>query len=161
MRRACVWLMAVLVVASASCAKKNGGQADERSAGTDSTGTVTARPGMMAAPGDSIPRGPWQWLGTVGPADTTICPDPSQYTITFLPDSTARLLLFCNRGSGSYRLEGRSIQVGPIAATRMACPPPTVDSEFGRQIEEARTWAVSGDTLKLEIRGFGTMHFVR
>ncbi|HEX6791360.1 MAG TPA: META domain-containing protein [Candidatus Krumholzibacteria bacterium] len=160
MKRACVWLMAILVVASASCAKKNGGQA-EHNAGADSTGGVAASPGMAPVPQDSIPRGPWKWLGTVGPADTTRCPDPSQYTITFLPDSTARLLLFCNRGSGKYNLAGRSIHVGPIAMTRMACPPPTVDAEFGQQVESADTWTVSGDTLRLEINGFGTMHFMR
>jgi heat shock protein HslJ len=35
----------------------------------------------------------------------------------------------CNRFTGRYELTGETLTFGPLAATRMACPPPQMEQE--------------------------------
>ena len=35
----------------------------------------------------------------------------------------------CNRFNGNWKQAGATLQLGPMAATRMACPPPAMDTE--------------------------------
>jgi heat shock protein HslJ len=35
----------------------------------------------------------------------------------------------CNRFTGNWKQDGAVLQLGPMAATRMACPPPAMDIE--------------------------------
>ena len=35
----------------------------------------------------------------------------------------------CNRFSGNWKQDGATLKLGPMAATRMACPPPAMDIE--------------------------------
>lgn len=35
----------------------------------------------------------------------------------------------CNRFSGHWKQDGATLQLGPMAATRMACPPPAMEIE--------------------------------
>jgi heat shock protein HslJ len=35
----------------------------------------------------------------------------------------------CNRFNGNWKQAGTTLQLGPMAATRMACPPPAMDTE--------------------------------
>jgi len=58
----------------------------------------------------------------------------------------------CNRATGSYTLHGRSIRIGPMAATKMAC----LDSALTRQedqflsaLDAADRAEITGDTLVL------------
>ncbi|HET6462616.1 MAG TPA: META domain-containing protein [Candidatus Krumholzibacteria bacterium] len=111
---------------------------------------------------DSIGRGPWRWIATQTPVKRITCVDPDMYALTFLPDGTARIIMDCNRGSGSYHLDGKSIRIGPVATTRMMCPPGSMDTIFGQEIDAARTWFMQGDTLMLDLMAdSGTMRFVR
>jgi heat shock protein HslJ len=152
-----LWLVAALAL-SLSCAKKTGEQAAH---GADSAAAGAAQ---TAAPvlADTLGRGPWRWVATVTPVERIVPSDPGRYTVEFLPDSTARVLLDCNRGSGAYHVAGKSIRVGPVAATRMMCPPGSLDAKFGQQLDAARTWFMRGDTLMIDLfADSGTMQFVR
>ncbi|HET6350320.1 MAG TPA: META domain-containing protein [Candidatus Krumholzibacteria bacterium] len=162
MKRTHAWVAVVLMVLAPGCQKKSE-QAANSGATEDSTQQeVSARPGMLAVPGDSLARGPWYWLGTVTPVERIVPPSPDTYTLEFLPDSTLRALLDCNRGSGNYHVSGKRIRIGPIAATRMMCPPGSLDAEFGKQLDAARAWFMQGDTLMMDLfADGGTMHFVR
>jgi heat shock protein HslJ len=46
----------------------------------------------------------------------------------------------CNRFFGSYQITGERISIGPLGATRMACPEPVMDLEmaFFSALEQAR-----------------------
>jgi heat shock protein HslJ len=46
----------------------------------------------------------------------------------------------CNRFFGSYQITGEQISIGPLGATRMACPEPVMDLEmtFFSALEQAR-----------------------
>ena len=150
--RVLVWLAAVLI--AAGCAKKK--QNADTGAAADTTQIGTA------APADSADRGPWRWIATVTPTGRVACNNPDMYTLTFLPDSTVRVLIDCNRGSGRYHVDGKSIRIGPVATTRMMCPPGSMDATFGKQIDAARGWFLQADTLMLDLMAdSGTMRFVR
>lgn len=55
-------------------------------------------------------------------------PKGADVTITFDTGRVAGLSA-CNRYSGNYNLTGEGLSFGPIAGTRMACPPPLMETE--------------------------------
>ena len=57
----------------------------------------------------------------------------------------------CNRFFGRYKIEGETIEIGPIGATRMACPEPVMAQEASllAAFEAARTWARDRTSLVL------------
>lgn len=158
MQRIRVLIVIVLVIAAGACQKKDRAGSQDSA---DSSG-VDARPGMMAVPGDTLGRGPWRWVFTVTPTERIVCPVPERYALEFLPDSTVRVILDCNRGSGPYHADGKSVRIGPIATTRMMCPPGTIDTVFAKELDTARGWFMQGDTLMFDLAAdSGTMRFVR
>jgi len=152
-RRVLVWAAVFALVTG--CTKKKD---------TALTGRA-AHPGRAEssrAPGDTIGRGPWRWIATVTLVERMACNNPDMYTLTFLPDSTTRVLIDCNRGSSKYHINGNAIRIGPIATTRMMCPTGSMDARFAQQIDAARTWFMQDDTLMLDLTAdSGTMRLVR
>jgi heat shock protein HslJ/uncharacterized membrane protein len=63
----------------------------------------------------------------------------------------------CNRFTGSYTLTGEGLTVGPLAATRMACPPPrmAVESEFLAFMERVQRFDIDeiGELTLLDAAG--------
>lgn len=55
-------------------------------------------------------------------------PKGADVTLTFEAGRIAGLAA-CNRYSGSYTLTGEGLSFGPMAGTRMACPPPLMETE--------------------------------
>lgn len=55
--------------------------------------------------------------------------DRSRVTIEFLDNNRIAGRASCNRYTGSYALRGEGIEVGPVAATRMACAPALMTQE--------------------------------
>jgi putative lipoprotein len=57
----------------------------------------------------------------------------------------------CNRFTGSYTIDGAALSFGPVASTRMACPPAVMDQEgkFFAALGDARGWRVDDATGKL------------
>ncbi|HEU4928865.1 MAG TPA: META domain-containing protein [Candidatus Krumholzibacteria bacterium] len=102
----------------------------------------------------------WKWEATQTPVERIVPPDPTRYTLEFLPDTTVTAQIDCNRGHGKYTLDGPSITIGPLATTRMACPPGSLDAVFAKQLEAARILFFRGDTLYMDLYAdSGTMQF--
>lgn len=59
----------------------------------------------------------------------------------------------CNRFTGSYRADGKSLSIGPLAATRKACAQPEgvmqQEAAYLRALESAATAQREGDRLEL------------
>jgi len=139
-----IWMWMALFALAAGCSKQNGSQQSTAS----------------TAPGDTIGRGPWHWVATVTSTARIVCDNPDTYALTFLPDSTVRLLIDCNRGSGPYRIDGHDIRIGPVATTRMMCPPGSMDAAFAANLDSVQHWSHNADTLQLQMNS-GSMLLVR
>ena len=58
----------------------------------------------------------------------------------------------CNSYASSYTVDGSSLELQPVASTRMACAPPgdAVENAFFEALERVRGWEVEDDELVLE-----------
>ncbi len=131
----------------AACDKKGEQAAQDESVPTQSA--ITSPVGFV-----------WKWEGTQTPVERIVPPDPTRYTLEFLPDTTVAAQIDCNRGHGKYTLNDQAISIGPLATTRMACPPGSLDGVFSKQLEAARHIFFRGDTLFMDLfADSGTMKF--
>lgn len=103
----------------------------------------------------------WQWTETVyGDESMVTAADPARYTLTFEPDGSLVAQVDCNRGMGSYTLDGESLRIGPLATTRMACPEGSQADLFLRDLERTATFVFDGPELVLNMKfDSGNMYF--
>jgi para-nitrobenzyl esterase len=130
--------------------------------------TRAAAPETTPAPAEEAMQNPlvdatWQWQGTLYGDDTRIeVQDPARYTLTFLPDGTLAAQVDCNRGRGSYTLDGSTLTFGPLTTTRMACPADSQAGGFLENLAAVKGYVLEGDTLTLALQlDTGTMTFVK
>jgi heat shock protein HslJ len=95
--------------------------------------------------------------GTTRPAD------PTKYTIAFGADGRLSMQLDCNRGTGAWQAEpagdgSGSISIGPVAATRMLCPPPSMGEKLARDMESVRGYIVRDGRLSLSLMADGGIY---
>lgn len=86
--------------------------------------------------------------------------DRAKTTLTLAPDGAVSGSGGCNRYRGTAQIAGAAISFGPLAATRMACPPALMSQEakFFGILAAARSWRVDAARRKLElIDGAGTV----
>ncbi len=103
----------------------------------------------------------WNWVSSRTSAGNVSVPTPKNYTLAFLTDTRNAVQADCNKGNGSYTVEGNTIKFGNMAMTMMACPPGSLADTFMRQLGSASTYKIVGDRLTFEIAGGGTMTFAR
>lgn len=88
-------------------------------------------------------------VGTLRPAS------PESFTIAFGEDGRLAAKLDCNRGTGPWRAEpgsgGGHVSLGPLATTRMMCPPDPVGDRLARDIELIRSYHVQNGRLYLTL----------
>lgn len=93
----------------------------------------------------------WMWTSTATPVETIVVDAPERYTIS-LAEGRVALRADCNRGSGPYSLgDDRSIAIGPLVLTRMACPPGSLSGRYVRDLERARSYFLKDGALFLEL----------
>lgn len=87
-------------------------------------------------------------IGTVRPDDS------AKYEMTLGTDGAAALRLDCNRAAGRWRSSATNQTTGtmtftPLAMTRAACPPGSLDTRVARELGFVRTYIIEGDSLHL------------
>ena len=117
-------------------------------------GSVNAPPPPIAAAGDALLTGAaWSWHETVMNDGKRIAPPAAgRYTLLFQPGGTVAVQADCNRGSGSYLLNGGSLSFGPIAMTRAMCPPGSLDTEFLKALGLVSGQLFRGNDLVLTLK---------
>jgi heat shock protein HslJ len=55
----------------------------------------------------------------------------------------------CNQFNGPYAIDGDAIEIGPLVATKMACPALDQEGAYFAALEAATTWSISADQLEL------------
>jgi heat shock protein HslJ len=89
---------------------------------------------------------------------------PELYTLHFQNNNLVSLRLDCNRGSSSWQAtpssSGASGQLtfGPIAMTRMFCPPPSLDNRVARDLSFVRSYLLRDGNLHLSLMADGGIY---
>ncbi len=96
-------------------------------------------------------------VGTVRPGD------PSLYTLSFVADGSVSLRLDCNRGTGTWSATPSSpteggLELGPVAATRALCPPPSLDERIATDLGFVRSYMIREDRLYLSLMADGGIY---
>jgi len=120
---------------------------------------AASAPPALSAGSEQLAIGSWQWLSTEGPATARITAEaPDRYTIKFEAGGRALVRADCNRGSGSYEVNGNAMSFKPIAMTRMGCPGGTQDTQFLQALSRVNGYSIRGGDLVLTLSD-GTMRF--
>jgi heat shock protein HslJ len=125
-------------------------------------GTVNAPPPAMPAAAATLPlRVVWSWQGTQMSDGRRFVPEaPGRYTLEFQPGARVSVRADCNRGSATYVEKGDALDFGPIALTRMMCPPGSHDGEFLDGLAAVSGQLIDGGELVLTLRAAaGSMRF--
>jgi len=125
------------------------------------TGAATATPQEEATAGSDLVGPTWQWLQTKYSNNTTVnSSDPAKYTLQFSSDGTVAVQLDCNKGSGTYQVNGSSLTFGAIASTLMACPTGSQDIDFAKDLSAVASYTINNGHLFLALNADGgTMEF--
>jgi len=121
---------------------------------------VSAMPGERCGGGDSrsgLEDNRWRPI-RIGDETVTLAEHQSEPWIEF--DPKAKRVTGsggCNRISGSYEVQKRDLRIGPLAATRMACPSMGIETAFFRALQATRHFRVSGRVLDLLDEGGGLL----
>ncbi len=135
-------------------------------------GTVPAEGATPAAPAEPVapaePAAPaeitgvtWQ-LQEISRGSGSVSPvaDPTKYTLTLNADGTVAIVADCNTGAGTYEVDGSAISFQQLATTRMACPQPSMGSQFTKVLEFVDSYAVENGNFVLSYsNGSGTLTF--
>ncbi len=91
----------------------------------------------------------WQLVRFAG-ADGARPDDPQRYTIAFGADGRVAVRADCNRGGGTWSQPATGqVALGPIATTRMGCPPGSQGDRFLRDLGSGGAYRISDGTLEL------------
>ncbi len=120
-------------------------------------GTGTLVFGESTASADDLTGQTWILVSQAGEAV-----DPSLGTsATFGADGRVTGGGGCNQYNASYSTDGDTIAIGPISATRMACPPhvDAAESAYFSALENATGFAIDGPDLVIATTDGSTLEF--
>jgi len=93
----------------------------------------------------------WQFVRfQSGRGDEVTVDDPSRCTLEFAGDGTVRVQADCNRGTGTAKVDGESIDL-KVALTRAACGPGSLGTEFARYLDDTVSWVIRDGQLHLSL----------
>ena len=103
--------------------------------------------GLSSADAEQLLSGAWR------PAEigASAVPDNSEANVVFGQKGQLTGHGGCNRFFGAYEIKSKSLEIGPLGATQMACPRPIMEqeTEFLRALGEAYRFRRDGDELVL------------
>jgi heat shock protein HslJ len=124
--------------------------------------SATAAPSATPVIGASSPFGQWRWESQLASGGKIEVEAPERYTLDIQSGGKALVRADCNRGSASYKMEGRSILFKLGAVTRAACPQGSHSMEFLKAIESVVGQRIRGENLFLDLAGeSGSLKFRR
>ena len=127
----------------------------ERQKGEIVTADAEAPP--IEAPGLSGTT--WQLVEFRGGDDTKLTPDDrSKYTIALGTDASVAVRFDCNRGRGTWKSSRSSLEFGPMALTRAACPPASLHDRLVRHFPLIRSYVIKDGHLFLALMADGGIY---
>ena len=125
-------------------------------AGCDRSAPPDAKP-TAAAPAQNLAGTSWQLVRFTGSDGAKIAPDDrTKYTLTFEPDGAVVARIDCNRGRGAWKSEAPGqLVLGPLALTRMMCPPDSMHDRVAADWDAVRSYATKDGHLFLSLMADG------
>ena len=108
-------------------------------------------PATFSAQKTPLAGSAWQLVAIQSMDHTRYSPDdPSSYTMTFNADGTVQIVSDCNRARGSWDSPGpKQLTFGPLASSKVLCPPGSLDERFRAQFEWVRSYVLRDGNLYL------------
>ena len=117
-----------------------------------------AMPPTLSSAANDLAIGTWQWQRTQQADGRVInAVGPDRYTLRFEGGGRVLVRADCNRGAGSYEVNGAAMKMGPVAMTRMGCPPDSQDTLFGAALSRVTAYSIGNGELVLTLADGGTM----
>lgn len=101
----------------------------------------------------------WQLVIIQSMDDSQYTPaGPQDFSLTFEPGGKLLVQSDCNRGVGSWTsTQPGQLTFSPIALTRMACRPGSIDGRFNQDVAYVRSYVLNGDNLYLATMADGSI----
>ena len=99
----------------------------------------------------------WRLVEFRGGDDTVLTPgDKERYTLAFAGNGRVSIRVDCNRGNATWKSDGPGqIKFGPMALTRMMCPPAALSNNIVKQWEHVRSYVMKNGQLYLSLMADG------
>jgi para-nitrobenzyl esterase len=99
----------------------------------------------------------WQLVKFQGGDGKVLMPDDkAKYTVAFENNGDLSVRFDCNRGNGSWILNGpNQVRFGPLALTRVMCPPGSLHDHLVKQWPFVRGYSFTGGNLSLSLMADG------
>ncbi len=96
----------------------------------------------------------WQWTEIVETDPTTepLTPNPENYTIRFSVDGSLAFRADCNRGEGSYTLDGRALSIELGGSSLVRCRDDSLDDLYRGFLGEVAGYSLVNGQLVLELK---------
>lgn len=123
--------------------------------GTLELTTAEGKVGLSFAAAEAPALAKTRWLATMittGTGAVASVVTGSKVTAVFAEDGTVAGSGGCNTYNGPYKVDGASIEIGPLASTMMMCADPAVgqqETSYFAALDKAATFAFNGDRLQL------------
>jgi para-nitrobenzyl esterase len=148
MRAQVEWILGCVILAAtiAAC---------DRSAAPPDAAKSAAGPVAPATPG--LAGTTWQLVRFTGSDGAKLEPDDrTKYTLAFQPDGVVVAHIDCNRGRGAWKSgEPGQLVFGPLALTRMMCPPGSMHDRVAADWDAVRSYAMKDGHLFLSLMADG------
>jgi heat shock protein HslJ len=145
-------LVVGLIVVTAHCKPATKKASDVTSSTQDTSQPAdTTQPTASGLAGTS-----WRLVKFQSSDGTTLRPDDkSKYTLAFEPDGRLIARVDCNRGRGTWKSSPPQLELGPLALTRMMCPPGSLHDRIVKQLPYVRSYVIKDGHLFLSLMADG------
>jgi para-nitrobenzyl esterase len=108
-------------------------------------------------PAASLAGTSWQLVKFTGSDGTRVEPDDrTKYTLAFQADGVVVARIDCNRGRGAWKSDvPGQLVLGPLALTRMLCPPGSMHDRVASDFGAVRGYAMKDGHLLLSLMADG------
>jgi heat shock protein HslJ len=90
---------------------------------------------------------------------TLVTAHKGDYTIAFNADGSVAVRVDCNRGRSTWKsAQHNQIELGPLALTRMACPPSSLNDCFTKDWQHVRSYLLKAGHLFLALMADGGIY---
>ena len=101
----------------------------------------------------------WHWQSLRNSSGLTSVKNSEKFTLDFAADGKISLGTDCNRGGGTYKTSGESLNFSPIFSTKMGCPAGSMESVYFSNLQTAKSYKIVNGSLQIRLSNGGTMKF--